>query len=219
MIRALAFDAYGTLFDVHSVSDACDRQFPGHGAALSRLWRAKQIEYTWLLSLMGRYEDFWEVTRKALAYASRALSLPCDAAARERLAAEYLRLAAFPEVDEVLRELAGRVPLAILSNGSPRMLESIVAGADLGGSIRHVLSADAVRVYKPSPLVYQRAVDALEVDAASIGFVSANPWDVQGAKAFGLWAVSLNRSGLPVEELGFPPAATIASLADLTAYV
>ncbi len=215
MIRAFAFDAYGTLFDVHSVTDACDRLFPGHGTALSRLWRAKQIEYTWLLTLMGRYEDFWEVTRKALAYACRALSLAGEVAARERLAAEYLHLAAFPEVGDALRDLARRVPLAILSNGSPRMLESVVAAAHIGDALAHVLSADAVRVYKPSPLVYQQAVDALGVEAGSIGFVSANPWDVQGAKAFGLRTFSLNRSGLPIEELGFPPDATVASLSDL----
>ena len=132
-IKALVFDAYGTLFDVHSVISACDQSFPGHGAALSQAWRAKQLEYTWLRSLMGRYKDFWQVTESALVFGCKSLGLSCLPDTRAKLMETYLRLNPFPEVQQALRALSGYL-LAILSNGSPRMLKAAVESAGLKGT-------------------------------------------------------------------------------------
>lgn len=213
---ALVFDAYGTLFDVHSVTATAESIWPGEGAALSRQWRAKQLEYTWLRSLMGRYEDFARVTADALDYACAALNLPLAAAQRTRLLEAYLRLATFPEVAAALGRLRG-TRLAILSNGSPAMLEPVVVSAGLNGLITDVLSVDAVGIFKPDPRVYRVAVDRLGVPAQAIGFVSSNCWDAIGAKAFGFRTFWVNRSGAPVDRMGLEPDHVLASLADLPA--
>jgi 2-haloacid dehalogenase len=215
---ALVFDAYGTLFDVHSVVALCDELWPGRGAQVSQLWRTKQLEYTWLRSLMGRYEDFAHVTAAGLDYACAVLGLPCDDARRRRLMRAYLHLATFPEVKDALARLHG-VKLAILSNGAPAMLEDLVANAGLAAAIPHVLSVDEVGIYKPSPRVYQLAVDRLGVPAGAIGFVSSNGWDAAGAKAFGFRTFWVNRAGLPVDALGAAPDRVIGSLAELPALV
>lgn len=214
----LVFDAYGTLFDVHSVTRLADELWPGRGAQLSQLWRAKQLEYTWLRSLMQRYEDFGRVTEAALRYTCEALALPFDADRHARLMAAYLRLDTFPEVNEALARLAG-IRLAILSNGSPAMLGPLVANAGLAGTLQDVLSVDAVRIFKPDPRVYQLAVDRIGVPVGSIGFVSSNCWDALGAKSFGLRVFWVNRGGLPVDGLGFVPDHTVTSLAELPALV
>ena len=151
-IRGYVFDAYGTLFDVHSVVEA-GREVTSDPAALSLTWRQKQLEYTWLRSLMGRYEDFWAVTEHALRYAIRRLGLTASETQVRRLMDAYLSLACFPEVAGALRRLQAR-PCAILSNGAPRMLAAAVASSGLGGMLRHVLSVDAVKTYKPAPVVY-----------------------------------------------------------------
>ncbi|HKM89292.1 MAG TPA: haloacid dehalogenase type II [Candidatus Acidoferrales bacterium] len=214
MMKALVFDAYGTLFDVHSVMQACDREFPGQGAALSRDWRAKQLEYTWLRSLMARYEDFWRVTEAALEYSCRDRGLSLTPETKTRLMDEYLRLAPFPEVRDTLAALGDR-KLLILSNGSPRMLTAVVENAGLTGVFAHVLSADAVKIYKPSPAVYQLAATRTKLERAAIGFVSSNCWDVSGAAAFGFETYWINRSGATPDVLGFAPKATLSSLAEL----
>jgi 2-haloacid dehalogenase len=211
---ALVFDAYGTLFDVHSVVALCDELWPGKGTQLSQLWRTKQLEHTWLRSLMGRYEDFAHVTEGALRYACAALALPYDDAKRSRLMRAYLHLATFPEVKDALARLGG-IELAILSNGAPAMLRELVANAGLAGTIPHVLSVDEVGIYKPSPRVYQLAVDRLGVPATAIGFVSSNGWDAAGAKAFGFRTFWVNRGGAPFDPLGVAPDHVIGSLADL----
>lgn len=213
-LDALVFDAYGTLFDVHSVSREAESLWPGRGEALSRLWRTKQLEYTWLRSLMGRYEDFARVTGDALAYACAALALPLDAASEKRLLDAYRRLSLFPEVRDALSALSPR-RLAILSNGAPEMLAAVVRHADLDALIPDVLSVDALRVYKPDPRVYALAVDALGTPAGRIGFVSANGWDAAGAKAFGLRVFWVNRAQAPAETLGLPPDHVITTLAEL----
>jgi 2-haloacid dehalogenase len=215
---ALVFDAYGTLFDVHSVVALCDELWPGKGAQLSQLWRTKQLEHTWLRSLMGRYEDFAHVTEAALQYACAALALPYDEAKRSRLMRAYLHLATFPEVKDTLARLHG-IELAILSNGAPTMLQDLVANAGLAAAIPHVLSVDEVGIYKPSPRVYQLAVDRLGLPAKAIGFVSSNGWDAAGAKAFGFRTFWVNRAGAPVDPLGAAPDHVIGSLADLPALV
>jgi 2-haloacid dehalogenase len=213
-IKALVFDAYGTLFDVHSVISACDQSFPGHGAALSQAWRAKQLEYTWLRSLMGRYKDFWQVTESALVFACKSLGLPCTPETRAKLMETYLHLNPFPEVQQSLRALSG-YSLAILSNGSPRMLKAAVESAGLKGVFSRILSVDDAKIYKPSPRVYRLAPQKLRVATSAIGFISANFWDIAGAKAFGFHTYWVNRSKAPVEELGLVPDATLNSLADL----
>jgi 2-haloacid dehalogenase len=217
-IKALVFDAYGTLFDVHSVIRLCDELWPGKGAALSQLWRTKQLEYTWQRSLMQRYEDFGRVTDAGLRYASKALGLPLDEAQRARLMDAYLHLATYPEVPDTLKRLAGR-KLAILSNGSPGMLEPVVANAGLARTLDAVISVDALRIYKPDPRVYALAVEKLGVPTGAIGFVSSNCWDALGAKSFGFRVFWCNRAGAPVDELGVAPDHEMRSLAELPALV
>jgi 2-haloacid dehalogenase len=212
----LVFDAYGTLFDVHSVVALCEQSWPGKGAALSQLWRAKQLEYTWQRSLMRRYEDFSRVTEAALRYACAALGLQLDEERRRRLTDAYLALATFPEVGEALAGLkAMKLRLAILSNGSPAMLRPVVAHAGLRGLIGTVISVDQRKIYKPAPAVYRLAMERLRVPKAAIGFVSSNCWDACGAKSFGFRTFWINRSGAPVDELGAAPDHTIRSLEDL----
>ena len=201
--RAFVFDAYGTLFDVHSIVDAA-RAVTSDPQTLSRLWRQKQLEYTWLRSLMERYEDFWVVTGQALRYALRRLGITATEAQVDALMRAYLTLMPYPEVPAALRALAGR-PLAILSNGSPLMLESAVRAAGLDGVFAHVLSVDAVRVYKPSPRVYELAPRALGLMPAEIVFVSSNAWDVAGAATFGFRTCWCNRVNAPAEELEATP--------------
>jgi len=213
-IQALAFDAYGTLFDVHSVISTCNQVFPDKGPALSQLWRAKQLEYTWLRSLMGRYEDFWQVTESALAFACRSLKLDCPPVTRQKLMDAYLHLDPFPEVRQALQSLS-RYKLAILSNGSPRMLAGVVESTGLKGVFADVISVDEVEIFKPNPRVYELAPRHLKVPQAAIGFISSNFWDIAGAKSFGLWTCWINRGKTPEDELGFRPDATIASLAEL----
>jgi 2-haloacid dehalogenase len=201
--RAFVFDAYGTLFDVHSVMEAARAVTPDP-QALSQLWRQKQLEYTWLRSLMGRYQDFWLVTGQALRFALRRLGITAGESQIEALMSAYLTLSPFPEVPDALRALRGR-PLAILSNGSPRMLESAVRSSGLGGAFDHVLSVDAVGVYKPSPLVYDLAVRAFGLPASEILFVSSNAWDVAGAGAYGFRTCWCNRTNAPADELDVTP--------------
>lgn len=208
---ALVFDAYGTLYDVHSVVQRCESFFPGAGARLSQLWRAKQLEYTWLRSLMRRYAPFSAITREALAYSCHALSLELGAARIEALMAEYNRLAPFPEVANALEKIKGRK--AILSNGSPDMLEPLVRHSGL--ALDAVLSVDEVRVFKPAPEVYELAMRRLGVAKERIGFVSSNGWDAAGAKSFGFQVFWLNRSGAPGERLGFAPDRTLSTLGEL----
>jgi 2-haloacid dehalogenase len=171
---------------------------------LSALWRQKQLEYTWLRSLMGRYEDFWAVTESALRFALRRLGLGEGEATVGRLMEAYLSLAAFPEVPAALAALRP-APLGILSNGSPRMLEAAVGASGIAGLLQHVLSVDAVRTYKPAPAVYALGPEAFGVPAGEILFVSSNAWDIAGARAFGYRTCWCNRTGAPMEELGLAP--------------
>ena len=201
--RAFVFDAYGTLFDVHSVMEAARAVTPDPHA-LSLLWRQKQLEYTWLRSLMGRYQDFWLVTGQALRFALRRLGITAGESQIEALMSAYLTLSPFPEVPAALRALGGW-PLAVLSNGSPRMLESAVRSSGLGAAFDHVLSVDTVGVYKPSPLVYDLAVRALNLPAGEVLFVSSNAWDVAGAGAYGFRTCWCNRANAPADELDVTP--------------
>lgn len=208
---ALVFDAYGTLFDVHSVMRRCEACWPGKGAALSAAWRAKQLEYTWQRSLMRAYKPFSEVTRDALEYSCEALGLELSSAQAQDLMQEYRHLSPFPDVNETLKKLQGKK--AILSNGSPDMLEPLVAQSGL--RFDAVLSVDELKIFKPAPEVYALAVKRLAVDASRIGFISSNCWDALGAKAFGFRAFWINRGNAPLDRLGVRPDAMLKTLGEL----
>ena len=215
-LRAIVFDAYGTLFDVHSVIALCEQLWPGKGAALSALWRSKQLEYTWQRSLMRRYEDFARVTEASLRYACQALGLRVDEEHRRSLMGAYLRLTPFPEVRDALTTLrASKLKLAILSNGSAAMLRPLVANAGLRSLMGIVISVDQKKIYKPAPAVYRLATQRLRVPKTAIGFVSSNCWDACGAKSFGFRTFWINRGGAPVDELGAAPDHVIKSLDEL----
>src|SRR5438105_1215564 len=209
-VDALVFDAYGTLYDVHSVMRRCESCFPAKGMQLSQLWRAKQLEYTWQRSLMQRYVPFSQVTREALAYSCAALGLD-SAPHAAALMEEYLHLAPFTEVPAALERL--KMKRAILSNGSPDLLDPLVRNSGL--RFDAVLSVDELKVYKPAPQVYELAVRRLKVAKERIGFVSSNCWDALGAKSYGFQVYWINRGGAPVDRLGFTPDAQLKSLADL----
>jgi 2-haloacid dehalogenase len=219
-ISALVFDAYGTLFDVHSVTRLAETFFPGKGAALSVAWRTKQLEYTWLRSLMGRYEDFSRVTLAALEWSCEHLKLQPDAQATRALLDEYRRLAVFPEVPAAIAKLAQVKPLAILSNGHPEMLDAVVDHNALRAHFRGgILSVHPAKVFKPQASVYRLAEDQLGVPRSLMGFVSSNGWDAAGAKSFGFRAFWVNRAGAPVERLGVRPDAIVKDLSELAALV
>lgn len=221
-LKAFVFDAYGTLFDVTSVEARAEALAPGHGAALSRTWRTKQLEYTWLTSLMRAPDvprpDFATVTAMALEYAVAALVLPLGQDERALLAGEYLRLAPFPDAAATLDALAPR-PRWILSNGTRPMLDSLVASSGLAARLDGVLSVDEVDVYKPAARVYQLAADRLGLPPSSIGFVSANGWDAIGAKRHGLRSFWINRAGAPIDRHGPAPDWIVGSLAEVAAIV
>lgn len=211
-LDALVFDAYGTLYDVHSVMRRCESFFRGKGAQLSQLWRAKQLEYTWQRSLMKRYAPFSSVTREALAYSCEALDLELTAERMEALMGEYNMLSTYDDVAATLKRLQGR-KTAILSNGSPDMLDPLVEHSGL--ELDAVLSVDEVKIFKPAPEVYGLAVSKLNVPRERIGFVSSNCWDALGAKSFGFTAYWINRAGAPLDRLGFNPDGVLASLGEL----
>jgi 2-haloacid dehalogenase len=209
---AIVFDAYGTLYDVHSVVQRCEGFFPGAGTRLSQLWRTKQLEYTWLRTLMRRYVPFSTITREALAYSCEALSLKLGVTEMEALMAEYNMLRPFPDVAPAFQKW-GRVKKAILSNGSRDMLEPLVRHSGL--ALDAVLSVDEVKLFKPAPEVYELAVRRLGVPKERIGFVSSNGWDAMGAKSFGFTVFWINRAGAPVDRLGFQPDRIVSGVGDV----
>jgi 2-haloacid dehalogenase len=213
-VRALVFDAYGTLFDPFGIKARAEELFPGNGAALSALWRAKQLEYSWLRTLMGRYENFWKITEDALIFSCRSLKISCDANQRKQLMQAYLTLPAFPEVRTALEQLSS-LPLSILSNGTPEMLTPLVAANGMTHLFKSAFSVDALQMYKPRPEVYEHATANLGVPKEAIGFVSSNFWDISGATNFGFHTFWLNRSSAIADELGVTSAATITSLSAL----
>ena len=216
--EAFVFDAYGTLFDVHSISTLAETLAPRQGNALATLWRTKQVEYTWLTALMATphrpREDFASITAHALDYAVSALVAPIDAQGRQRLLDGYLGLAPFADAARTLERLAPRRRV-ILSNGTLAMLDPLVAASGLAPQLDAVLSVDAAGVFKPDPRTYRLAVDALGLPAERIGFVSANGWDAAGAKAFGFVTFWINRGGLPVERHAPAPDYIVAALQDV----
>jgi 2-haloacid dehalogenase len=216
-MRALVFDAYGTLFDVLSVTTLCDSLFPGSGAALAVMWRSKQLQYSLLRSMMERYADFWQVTQDALNYATKALGLELTTEKRGRLMNAYRTLQAFPDVKPGLEQLKAKgLRLAILSNGAPEMLKSAMTSAGIDGLLDEIISVDDIKIYKPSPRVYQLAAQRLDMPSADIGFVSSNGWDVAGATSAGLTAFWIQRAAAePPEELGYRASHVVHAITDL----
>jgi len=216
-IRACVFDAYGTIFDFASAASDCPDIPQERRAALTALWRDKQLQYTWLRALSGHYADFWQVTGDSLDFALDSLDLRAPGL-HERLMELYLSLAAFPEVPGVLRALreAGFIT-AILSNGTPAMLEVAVSRAGLSGLFDAVLSVDPLRTFKTHPSVYRSALDGLGVTAQEVSFQSSNAWDAHAASAFGMRVVWCNRYGQRRERLPGTPDREIRTLAELPA--
>jgi len=220
-IKALAFDAYGTLFDVFSVTSLCEQMFPGNGMSLATMWRTKQLQYTLLRSMMNRYKDFWQVTQDGLVYAAHALKLDLTADKRTRLMEAYMTLAAFPDVKPGLQQLkAMGLRLAVLSNGEPKMLQSAARSAGIADLLDAIISVGEVKVFKPSPRVYELAATRLTTAKNGIGFVTSNNWDAHGAGSAGLTTFWIQRAAAePAEELGYPPAHVVHLLTDLPALI
>ena len=241
-IKALVFDAYGTLFDVQSVGHVTDAAFPGHGEVITQIWRLKQLEYTWLRALMGRYEDFWAVTQESLAYTLETLGLAATPELVAKIAEAYDALELYPEARQALEQLAP-LRLAIFSNGSAAMLKRLVAQAGIDGLLETVISVDEIGVYKPDPRGYRHVETRLGLARDEILFVSSNGFDIAGAKAHGFRVARIERvpAGrlrgeltaaatidptlmfkalrMQPEQLGFPADTTIAALTDLVSYV
>ena len=218
-VQACVFDAYGTLFDFASAARSCADELGDAAGRVSALWRDKQLQYTWLRAAQGRHADFWQVTGDALDFTLETLGLERPAL-RDRLMQLYLALEPFPEVPGVLAALrqAGR-KTAILSNGTPAMLDAVVAGARLGAMFDAVLSVEEVGAFKPDRRVYQLAVDRLGVPAGAIAFQSSNAWDAHAASAFGMRVVWCNRYGQRRERLPGNPDREVRTLAELPALI
>lgn len=214
-IGACVFDAYGTLFDVHSAVGHHQARIGERADAVSMLWRQKQLEYTWLRSLMQRHADFWQLTADALDYSLETHGVD-DSALRQDLLDAYLKLDAYPEVPGMLATLkqAG-VRLAVLSNGSPMMLNAAVENAGLDKILDASLSVEEVGIFKPDPRVYQLAVDRLGVEARRVSFQSSNAWDAHGASTFGFNVAWVNRFGQKTERLPGGPDAELKTLSEL----
>ncbi|WP_213959508.1 haloacid dehalogenase type II [Variovorax sp. dw_954] len=212
-IEGIVFDLYGTLFDVHSVAARCEELYAGRGSEISMLWRQKQLEYTWLRSLMGQFVDFEKCTEDALVFTCAQLGLQLGAGQRRMLCDEYLRLQPFTEVPVALQALnALGVPLAILSNGSRHSIDAVVRNAGLQDAFAHLLSVDEVQVFKPDMRVYSLAERKLGVARADILFVSSNAWDVTGARCFGFETAWIDRRGGTFDEMGQRPDHVLGGL-------
>jgi 2-haloacid dehalogenase len=237
-IKAVVFDAYGTLYDIQSVAEITEDAFPGYGDIITQIWRIKQLEYTWLRSLMQRYEDFAAVTRDSLTYALRTLGLTCERGAFDTIIDKYLHLDLYPDALAALTAMKDS-KLAILSNGSPDMLDALVRNSGLDRVLAATISVDANKVFKPAPEAYALIEATLHVPPRDVLFVSSNPWDACGAKAFGLnvaWIERLTPEAMALacvdstvlppltffkairtqmDELGFAPDHRIRSLSEL----
>jgi 2-haloacid dehalogenase len=241
-IKAVVFDAYGTLYDVQSVADVTEEVFPGYGGIITQIWRIKQLEYSWLRSLMQRYQNFSVVTRDSLNYTLRVLGLECDSGSFDQIMDRYLHLDLYPDALTALSAIKHH-KLAILSNGSPDMLEALVKNSGLDGLLDATISADATKTFKPSPDVYRLIETTLHITPVEVLFVSSNPWDACGAKSFGLNVAWIERvapqamalacvesASLPpltlfkalrtqLDELGFAPDYRIRSLSELAGVI
>ena len=216
-LDALIFDAYGTLYDVHSVTTRAEAFFPGKGAQLSQLWRTKQLEYTWLRSLMGTYVNFNVVTADALRYASESLAVSASETQIAALLDQYVHLEPFAEVKGALAALKTGRKLAILSNGAPDTLGALVKNSGLDPVLDAVLSVDSIGVFKPDMRVYRMAEQTLGIPKERTGFVSSNCWDAIAAKNYGFTVFWINRMNAPVDRHGPQPNHIVKTLDDVVA--
>ena len=217
-IKVVAFDFYGTLVDLTALAHACAAIIPDSDAFCAT-WRAKQLEYTFWLSLMNRYRDFDWVTEAALTFTLKHYGIEADAVQRGNLMAAWSKPVAYPEVRATLSKLAAKYELVVLSNGTARLLKRGLAHLGLGGYFRRVLSVDAVRVYKPAASVYQLVLEHCRVTKPEVLFVSSNSFDVLGAASFGFEVCRVDRGHLPLDPLGIEPSLTVADLSKLTQHL
>ena len=220
-VRTVVFDAYGTLFDVDSLNEQCDREYPGQGIAINREWRQKQLGYTWLRTLMKRYADFESITHDALKSTLGEMGLKPTPGQLRRLSTGYLTLSPFPDAKDTLMALCSAKRLAILSNGTNRMLQVVVGHSRLSRFFERIMSVERVRSYKPDPSAYRLAMEELNVTSKrDILYVSANEWDAAGAKSFGYTVTWINRKNAPFRNWPeYPPDHQIKRLSDLITLV
>ncbi|WP_377889832.1 haloacid dehalogenase type II [Alkalihalobacillus sp. R86527] len=215
-IKTFVFDAYGTLFDVFSVTEKCEELFPNNGDAISQTWRKKQLEYSYLRQMMGKYRPFSEVTRDALRYAVAEAGQELKPEDEQQLLDAYRQLEVYEEVPEVLKALKEQnVKLAIFSNGSHDMLDPLVKQSPISDYIDHIISADDVKHYKPTPASYTHVIDSLDMKRDDVLFMSSNGWDISGAANFGFHTAWINRKEQPVEELNLHPSSIYHDLTGL----
>lgn len=214
-IQALVFDVYGTLFDVHSVKEQAEALYPDHGEAISKRWREKQLEYSFLRQLNGQYVPFSQVTQDALRYTLLELKLHVTEEQITTLMETYLTLDVYPEVSSVLETMADK-RLVVFSNGSHDMLDPLIEQSGLADWFEHLVSVDDIKQYKPAPASYMHALNTLGLKREEILFMSSNGWDITGAKSFGFKTAWINRNGLPVEELNLDPDRIYDDLTGIT---
>ncbi len=207
-IKALAFDAYGTLFDVYSVKQKCDELYSGKGDEISVLWRQKQLEYSFLRTLMGTYDSFLNITKDSLTYTLKHLQLEYTIENEQALIEAYKQLSHYSEVENVLEQLKNK-KLAVFSNGSRDMLEPLMQNSSLVDLFDDIISVDDIKQYKPTPASYNHALKTLGVEREEVLFVSSNCWDIVGARNFGFKTAWINRRNLPLEELDLSPHHTL----------
>lgn len=214
--QSVVFDLYGTLYDVHSVIQQCDASYPGRGAEISILWRQKQLEYTWLRSLMGQYVSFEDITHDALVYTCNHLKLDLDVEISTALTDAYLNLSPYADVADTLRQLRDMgVPAAILSNGSALTIDRVVKNSGLQAYFSHLLSVESMGAFKPDPRVYSLACQALGLSPSHILFVSSNAWDASGARHFGFDVCWVNRHENTFDELSTLPSHVVSGLGEV----
>ena len=215
-IKAIVFDAYGTLLSIDALDARLEKHFGVQAKAINQVWRQKQLEYTWLRGLMQEYRPFSTVTGEALEFACQHLGIGLTPATKEDLVRGYFELTAYGDVKAALERLSESYSLAVLSNADPAMLTTAMAHNQLSAHLYAILSVDAVQMFKPHPSVYQVAVDKFKLSPSEIAFVSSNTWDISGSSAFGFSPVWLNRFGKTMDTLGYSPTLTIQTLADLS---
>jgi 2-haloacid dehalogenase len=203
-IKALIFDVYGTLFDVYSVKEKCNQYYPGKGEDISLSWRKKQLEYSFLRQLMGKYDTFLNITKDALRYALNEQNEELDIEIENILMEEYLHLSHYEEVKNVLEQFQHK-KLAVFSNGSHDMLDPLIQNSGLSFLFDEIISVDDIKQYKPTPASYTLALDIIGVKREEVLFMSSNGWDISGAKNFGFNTAWINRNKLPVEQLQLDP--------------
>lgn len=214
MIKVVAFDAYGTIYDVYSVRQKCESYFPGKGEIISRIWRNKQLQYSWMRTMMGNYQDFWAITHAGLQWALEFVGENYDNDLIDNILNEYYHLTPHHDAVEAFETFKPR-KLAILSNGAPAMLETVVNNNRHSIHFEAILSVDSKKAYKPYPGIYALALEHFGVEKNEVLFVSANGWDCVGAKNFGYTVGWVNRNNEPLEKLDYKPDFIVRSLLEL----